>query len=366
MRKRDLRGWLVARDDGGTDLDAALAGAWEDGVAAAAQALDLEAGKAALLAVCGQQPDAGTPGSAPPVPHGHALDTCRQRPGGWLRAGAVAAARARAAIASTARPAEGQRGPVRRRRRLVIAAAAAVIVAAGSIWYGLGGAGRPAGAVKELTAVNGCPGLAATSGTLERVTGTSLVLKTPGGEPVTATISASAKISRQVSRTVSAITNGTQVVVAGTGSAGGIAARVITVATLAKLHSPPPPIHRGHGRPSRHERRLPAGAGRAEGTVADARAGGFTLITSGGFRIQVTTSGLTRVYTQARSTVGQLRPGVFTIAVGSAKSDGTLAAATIEQGTGMMHFQHGGGIVAQPWLGCSPTAVATAAFLTAG
>jgi hypothetical protein len=48
MSKR-FRGWLSSRDDD-AELDALLAGAWEDGVAALADVLDLDAGKAALAA----------------------------------------------------------------------------------------------------------------------------------------------------------------------------------------------------------------------------------------------------------------------------------------------------------------------------
>jgi hypothetical protein len=46
--------------------------------------------------------------------------------------------------------------------------------------------------------------------------------------------------------------------------------------------------------------------------------------------------------------VSQLRAGQFTIAVGKARPDGTLAAATVEQGNLLPRFEHGGGIVAQP------------------
>jgi hypothetical protein len=260
----------------------------------------------------------------------------------------------------------------RRKRQAVIGAVAAVILLAGGTTYGLtaglGGAGHPARAVSTLTAVTGCPGLAAASGTLEQVDGTSLVLKTGGGKLVTVTAPASVKVSRQATTAVSEITNGTHVIVAGMGSSGRIAARRIIIGTLPTLHGPPPAHlpHRRQGHPAHHTpRRSPAQGGRAEGTVTDASVGGFTLITAD-FRIQVTTSGSTTVYSQTTSTVGQLQLGGFTIAVGSATSVGRLAAASIEQGDLLPRFGHAGGIIAQPWLGCSPSAVATTAFLTAG
>jgi hypothetical protein len=201
---------------------------------------------------------------------------------------------------------------------------------------------------------------------LQRVTGTTLVLKTPSGAPVTVTTTDSAKVSRQVAGTVSGIRDGMHVIVKGAGSAGGIAAQVIVISPLSRVHEPPPTGHR-QGHPSHAgPRRSPALGGRADGTVTGIGAGGFTLSTPGGFRARVTASGSTAVYTRAASTVSQLRAGQFTIAVGSAKADGTLAAATVEQGNLMPRFEHGGGIVPQPWLGCSPSAIATAVFLTAG
>jgi hypothetical protein len=258
-----------------------------------------------------------------------------------------------------------------RRRQAMIAAAAAAILVAGGTSYGLtarpGGAGHPAGTASELTAVNGCPGLAATSGTLERVMGTSLILKTPGGQAVTVITSPSAKISRQVTGAVSDITDSAHVMVRGTDSSAGIAAERIIIGTLPNLHGPPharlrragPPPPPGHPR-------SPAQGGRLDGTVTDAGAGSFTVIPPGGFHVRVTTSGSTTVYTQAAAGLGQLQAGQFIVAVGSARADGALAAATVEQGADLPHIQHGNGIIAQPWLGCSPSAVATAAFLAAG
>lgn len=252
---------------------------------------------------------------------------------------------------------------------MLVAAAAAVILAAGGIWYGLaagpGRDGRPPGAVNAVTAVKGCPGLAATSGTLTRVAGPGLVLKTPGGTLVTVTAPAAAKVSRQVTGTLSDIRDGAQVIVNGTGSAAGIAARQILVGPLPRLHAPPHAPRR-HGRPPRHgARRSPALGGRAAGTVTRLSQGGFT-VNAHGVRIRITTSGSTTVYIQATSTVSQLRDGEFTIAVGHAKADGTLAAKIIEQGNLIPRFQHGGRTIRQSWLGCSPAAIATTAFLAAG
>lgn len=258
-----------------------------------------------------------------------------------------------------------------RRRQAVIAAAAAVVLAAGGTWYGLsagpGAAGRPAGAVSEIAAVNGCRGLAATSGTLEQVTGTSLVLKTPGGGSVTVTVPASANVSRQVAGTAGDITDGAYVIVFGTGSRSGIAALHIMTGTLPELSSgsAPPRGRQGHAPAHPRQRRSAAAGGVAAGRVTGARAGGFTVI-EGGFGVRVTISGSTTVYTHASVTAGQLQPGTFVVAVGAAKAGGALVAATVQQGAGLPHIQHGNGIVWPSWLGCSPSAVATAALLAAG
>ena len=177
-------------------------------------------------------------------------------------------ARARAAIAaarSEEEPASRRsgRGLGRRRRQVVIAAAAVILVAAGTLYgltAGLGSAGHPAGAANELTAVNGCPGLAAAAGTLERVTGTGLVLRAPGGAPVTVITSASTKLSRQVAGTVSDITDGAYVVVFGTGSGGAIAARRIIISALPELSSGPAPPATSTAtatRPATHRSRTP-------------------------------------------------------------------------------------------------------------
>jgi hypothetical protein len=285
-------------------------------------------------------------------------------------------ARARAAIAAAQSEEEQPgrrpgRGPGRRWRQVVVAAAAVILLAAGTS-YGLtagrSSAGRPAGAANMLTDVHGCPGLAATSGALERVTGTSLVLKAPGGEPVTVTTSVSTTLSRQVAGTVSDVTDGANVVVFGVGSRGGFAARRIIIEALPELSYGPPALHLHRRRPPGHAQKPNSSipAGRAGGTVADAGTGSFTLIMSGGFHFRVTTSGSTTVYAQAKVTLGQLQAGGFVVAAGRVTAGGALAAATVEQGALMPHIQHGNGIVQNPWLGCSPAAVATASLLAAG
>jgi hypothetical protein len=238
----------------------------------------------------------------------------------------------------------------------------------GGTVYGLtaarGGSDSPAGPATAggaaLTAVSGCRGLAAVGGTLERVNGTSLVIKASmTGQLVTVTTSASTRVRRQQAGTLDDITDGEAVVVFGTGPVRGpLAAQEID----AGLVLPPSPAP--HGRPSRAGQFHPAkGAvpGPVIGTVTDARPGSSTLTGVGGTRVRVTTSSSTTVFTEASVGLSQLRTGAFTDAVGHRAAHATLGADAVEQGSLMPH------VVSPPiGLGCSSSAIATAMFLPGG
>jgi hypothetical protein len=66
------------------------------------------------------------------------------------------------------------------------------------------------------------------------------------------------------------------------------------------------------------------------GTVSDASTAGFTVVTSAGTRVPVTTSGRTVVSVFSAS-VGQLQAGASTIALGYARPHGTLSAIAVFQ-----------------------------------
>src|SRR5262249_48606838 len=66
------------------------------------------------------------------------------------------------------------------------------------------------------------------------------------------------------------------------------------------------------------------------GTVADAGATGFTVVTSAGSRIPVTTSGATAV-TVSHASLSQLQDGGRTTTVVHAGPDGTLSALAVIQ-----------------------------------
>ncbi len=280
-------------------------------------------------------------------------------------------ARARTAI-EAARSAEGQPGrqherdPRRRPSLWIAAAVAGILVVAGGTWAGLAAAGGApdsrtgSGLAAGLTAVDGCPGLEATSGSAVRVQGSGVVLKTRGGRLVTVTTRASSAVYRQVAGSAGEITDGGRVIVHGATARGRLAATQVIIGASLLV----PPGFRPH--PSRLRRpAIPQGF--AIGTVTGARAGGFTVVMAGGIDVPVTTSGSTIVFRLARSSVSQLRAGERTLAFGTAGPHGTLAAASVDQGNQLPQIQPGGsGIARLHRQGCSPTAVATAALFSAG
>jgi hypothetical protein len=73
---RSLRDWISPRSDGGAELDALLAGAWEDGTAAVTRVLDIEAGKAALLAAFQGRRSARQPGHQESAEDGAVAAVC--------------------------------------------------------------------------------------------------------------------------------------------------------------------------------------------------------------------------------------------------------------------------------------------------
>ena len=201
-----------------------------------------------------------------------------------------------------------------RRRTVLAASVAAALVLLAAVGYGasslvhitFGAAGT--GAKTVLTAVNGCTGLEQAVGRLEQVTGTSLVVKTASGQPVTVTTTATTFMSMS-GALLSDITDGASVMVRGSGSDGTIKAAIVTVGQPFSAVNPP-------------------GFVPVQGTVADASTAGFTLVTSSGTRIPVTTSGDTLVIVPHASPA-RLQAGATIFAVGDAGPDGTLSARAV-------------------------------------
>ncbi len=202
-----------------------------------------------------------------------------------------------------------QAGPGRR-TMLVATAAAALVLIGGSVYgasnfvhikFGTAGTGNTV-----LTAVGGCAGLEQASGTLEQVNGSSLVMKTASGQPVTVTTTPATKVDESGALRGD-ITDGASVTVAGPSSDGTIAAFLVVLAHRAQNPEPPP------------------GMVVVKGTVSDASTSGFTVVTSDGTRVPVTTSGET-VVSLAKANLSQLPAGATTIALGYAGPEGTLSA----------------------------------------
>jgi hypothetical protein len=200
-------------------------------------------------------------------------------------------------------------GPVRRTLLVAGSVAAALVLlvvvgeAAGVMHVRFGNSGTEPAA---LTAVNGCSQLEQARGTLSQVNGNSLVIKTASGQPVTVTTFVSMS-----GAPLSDITDGASVMVRGSksGSGGAIQAAIVTV-----------------GQPFNAVN--PSGFVAAQGTVADAGTGGFTLVMAGGARIQVATSGGTLVVVPHAS-LSQMSPGATIYALGHGGPDGTLAARAV-------------------------------------
>jgi Domain of unknown function (DUF5666) len=201
-------------------------------------------------------------------------------------------------------------GPWRRAMLVAGSAAAALVLlvgigeATGFVHVHLSGPGTQT----TLMAVVGCTQLQQADGTLEQVSGSSLVVRTASGQPVTVTTTATTFVSMS-GALLNDITNGASVVVRGYGSDGTIAAAIITVGQPFSAVNP-------------------AGFVPIQGTVSDVSAAGFTLVTSTGTQVLVTTSGDTLVVVPHASP-RQLPVGVTIFAVGHAGPDGTLAARAV-------------------------------------
>jgi hypothetical protein len=258
---------------------------------------------------------AGRPADARTREHLAGCEACRREASRWdlVAAGVRSLAAAAPEVPGTARRKRTrQRASGRWRRPALMAgsAAAALVLLAGigeiagvvHVRFGNGGAET------VLTSVTGCPRLQQAEGALVRAEGSSLVVRTASGQPVTVTTTASTPVSISgASR--SDITDGASVLVRGFSFHGAIRAAIVTV-----------------GLPFNAVR--PSGFVTTRGTVSGASAAGFTLVTSGGTRIPVTTSGDTLVVIPHAS-LDQLRAGAAIFALGHAGRGGTLSARAV-------------------------------------
>ncbi len=248
--------------------------------------------------------------------HLASCEHCQREANRWnLVAGGVRGLAA--ATPGTARPARPRRtrgrvlgGPWRRAMLVAGSAAAALVLLAGVgevtgyVHVHLSGPGTGT----ALTAVTGCSQLEQADGTLERVNGSSLVIKAASGRPVTVTTTATTFVSMS-GALLSDIPDSATGMVRGSRSDGTIKAAIVTVGQPFSAVNPP-------------------GFVPVQGTVSDASTAGFTLVTSSGTRIPVTTSGGTLVVIPHASP-GQLQAGAAIFALGHARPDGTLSARAV-------------------------------------
>ena len=227
-------------------------------------------------------------------------------------------------VRGIAAPAAGQPGqPATRRRRVlagsrprvILAACAAAALVLGAAGYAASSAltRHKPGAV--LTAVSGCATLREAAGSLVSVDGSSLVIKTASGRPVTVTTTPSTFVGASyiglTGPQLKEITQGAPVVVAGSGSAGTIEAAVVITGPGASTGGAPtrfPDVVRG--------------------TVSGVTSSGFSVVTATGEQVQVSTSSATLLSIRNPS-LNRLPIGAATFALGHAAADDTLAAQAV-------------------------------------
>jgi hypothetical protein len=285
--------------------------------------------------------------------HLTSCEHCRVEANRWnlVADGVRGLAAAASEAAGPARPRRtGRRVLVRAGRRALLvagsaAAALVLLVGVGSVTglvqVHLGGGAPGTGTV--LTAVSGCIGLELAKGTLEQVNGSSLVIETASGRPVTVATTASTFVDL-TGTLLGDITDGMSVTAFGPSSGGTIAAVNVVLG------------------PGTSARGTAAGFVTVWGTVADAGPAGFTIVTSTGTRVSVATSGDTVVSVRSAS-LGQLPAGATIYAVGSAGPDGTLSARAV---AAVSQLPPGRSVSAHPTgraRDCSPNSIAEALSL---
>ena len=285
-------------------------------------------------------------------------ERCRVEANRWdlVASGVRGLAAAAPEVAPPARPRHAEPPvPAAPRRRTMLVASAAALVLLGGAGYGVAAgltglapgitrtgtqpATRTGTTATALTAVSGCAGLKQADGTLAQVNGGSLVIETASGQPVAVTTTASTMASISAAP-LSDVTDGATVTVVGHSSDGTIVAKRVNVGS---------PLRRPVSGSMTFL--LPPGMAGAHGTVSDTSATGFTVVTSGGVRVPVTTSGGTAVHV-VHASLSQLQPGASTIAAGYVGPGGTLSAIVVAQPpsglAGSMHLD---------LRGCTPASI---------
>jgi predicted anti-sigma-YlaC factor YlaD len=259
---------------------------------------------------------AGQPVGERAAEHLAGCEDCRLEANRWnlVADGVRSLASAEPEAAQPAWPRRGRQrvsAPWRRTMLVVGTAAASLVLLMGiGVVAGLVHVRLSTGPSTEatLTAVTGCTQLLQADGTLVQVNGTSLVVRTTSGPPVTVTTTASTFVSMS-GTLLSEITDGASVMVRGYISGGTIQAAIVTVGQPFSAVNPPNFVP-------------------VQGTVSNASTTGFTLVTSTGTRVPVATSGSTLVVVPHASPQ-QLQTGTSIFVLGSAGPNGTLSARAV-------------------------------------
>jgi hypothetical protein len=291
-----------------------------------------------------------------------------------------------AAVTAPGQPPTGSGTSPPRRWLPTALGAGAVVLAAGAFLLGRGSAPRSpstlptATALSALTSATAAPATAAcgtprgvTAGTLKSVSGSTLTVTTPKGTPVTVKTDSNTKVTKVVSGSLADVTTGATVAVHG--AANGTSAltadqvAVLPATGLKPLTAGPagPAGPASPGGPGGRGAPRALAAGLAVGTVQSVSSSGFT-VTSGGTTITVTTSSSTTFSKTMSAAVSDLTVGQPIAVGGTANSDGSVTAVTIEQagtGTGLGRFP-GFGIGPRPGPGRLQRPVAPGTTLPSG
>jgi hypothetical protein len=189
-----------------------------------------------------------------------------------------------------------------------------------------GAAGQPAAASNGSNGSNGLPtNRRGVAGTIQSISGSTLNVAGRNGQVVKVITSASTKVTKVTSASVSDIGNGDVVLVVGANSGtNSVAADRISIMSTTGTG--------GNGPGGAGLRRPFAGGGATVGAVSSANNGTLTVTEADGTAVTVTTSGTTTVSKTVGSSVADLATSQSVVVRGTANADGSLNATQIQVG----------------------------------
>jgi hypothetical protein len=175
-------------------------------------------------------------------------------------------------------------------------------------------------------------------GTIQSINGSTLTIAGRNGQAVQVVTSASTRVTKVSTSSVSDIAKGEVVVAFGTSSGtNSMAADRISITSPTGAAAP-------NGAASGTPGRRPLGTGAIAGTVTSVGNGTLTVSEADGTAITVTTSAATTVTKTVDSSVADLATGQSVVVRGTTNADGSVNAAQIQEGgTGFGPFGAGQG-----------------------